>query len=362
MKHRVLFICLLAVLGLRLYAYYGHTPSHIDGTKIRINSRVRSEPIRYENAQYFRLDGLKMYLPLYPEVSYGDRVVIEGVIGSDAEGKVDRMKNPVLISLIEHTAGIYSLRKNILEFLQKSLPEPHSSLIAGMVLGSKKNLPKDFYQALQSTGTIHVVVASGMNATLVGGFVLATLLHVMKRKKAVILSVSVVWMYAVLSGFDAPIVRASVMATIATIAQFSGRLHVTWWSLGMTIFLMLCVRPDWLTDLGFVLSFVSTASLMLFEKRIAPYFEKVPAILREGLTTSLAAQIGVAPILFLTFGQFNIFSPVINAFILWTVPLITMIGFIGGSIGLIWYDLGKVILYFAYPFTSWFIWIVRVFS
>ncbi|MEK7458654.1 MAG: hypothetical protein AAB612_04225, partial [Patescibacteria group bacterium] len=93
MKHRVLFICLLVVLGLRLYAYSVHAPSHIDGTKMRINSRVRSEPIRYENAQYFRLDGLKIYLPLYPEVSYGDRVVIEGVVGSDAKGKVDRMKN-----------------------------------------------------------------------------------------------------------------------------------------------------------------------------------------------------------------------------------------------------------------------------
>ena len=362
MKHRVFFICLLVVLGFRLYAYYVHAPNYIDGTKIQINSRISSEPIRYENAQYFRLDGLKIYLPLYPEVSYGDKVVIEGVVGSDAKGKVDRMKNPILISLTENTTPLYSLRKNILEFLRKSLPEPHSSLIAGMVLGSKKNLPKDFYQDLQSTGTIHVVVASGMNATLVGGFVLSTLLHMMRRNKAVFLSVSVIWMYAVLSGFDAPIIRASVMTTIASIGQFSGRLHLSWWSLGMTMFLMLCVKPEWLGDLGFVLSFVSTTSLMLFEKRIAPYFCKVPTILREGLTTSLAAQVGVGPILFLTFGQFNIFSPVINAFILWTVPFITVIGFIAGSIGLIWYDLGKVILYVAYPFTSWFIWIVRVFS
>ena len=231
-----------------------------------------------------------------------------------------------------------------------------------MVLGSKKNLPNDFYQTLKSTGTIHVVVASGMNATLVGGFVLAALLNFVNRRKAVLFSVFVVWMYAVISGFDAPIVRASIMATMISIAQLSGRSNFTWWSLVITIFMMLFVKPEWLTDLGFILSFVSTTSLMLFEKRIATYFEKVPQILREGLTTSLAAQIGVAPILFLTFGQFNVFSPIINALILWTVPLITVIGFLGGIIGLIWYDLGKLILYFAYPFTSWFIWIVRLSS
>ena len=362
MGSKLLLLLSLVLLGARFYVHDLHKPHYIEGTKITIIERVHSEPIRYENSQYLRLNGLKIYLPLYPEVSYGDTVVIEGVVASSSKGKIDRLKSQILTSITENTAGLYILRKNILEFLQKSLPEPHSSLIAGMVLGSKKNLPNDFYQTLKSTGTIHVVVASGMNATLVGGFVLAALLNFVNRRKAVLFSVFVVWMYAVISEFDAPIVRASIMATMISIAQLSGRSNFTWWSLVITIFMMLFVKPEWLTDLGFILSFVSTTSLMLFEKRIATYFEKVPQILREGLTTSLAAQIGVAPILFLTFGQFNVFSPIINALILWTVPLITVIGFLGGIIGLIWYDLGKLILYFAYPFTSWFIWIVRLSS
>ena len=60
----------------------------------------------------------------------------------------------------------------------------------------------------------------------------------------------------------------------------------------------------------------------------------VPEILKEGLSTSLAAQIGVAPILFVTFGQFNILSPLINALVLWTVPYIMILGSVGGVVGL----------------------------
>jgi hypothetical protein len=88
----------------------------------------------------------------------------------------------------------------------------------------------------------------------------------------------------------------------------------------------------------------------------------VPGIFREGFSTSLAAQIGVAPILFVTFGQFNLLSPIINALVLWTIPPITIIGGIGGIIGLMIPFFGKLILLLSYPLTSWFIWIVELFS
>jgi len=101
---------------------------------------------------------------------------------------------------------------------------------------------------------------------------------------------------------------------------------------------------------------------MLFERKIAHLVRFVPGIFREGFSTSLAAQIGVAPILFVTFGQFNLLSPIINALVLWTIPPITIIGGIGGIIGLMMPFFGKLILLLSYPLTSWFIWIVELFS
>jgi competence protein ComEC len=125
---------------------------------------------------------------------------------------------------------------------------------------------------------------------------------------------------------------------------------------------MLIYNPDWLIDIGFILSFVSTASLMLFEKRIRIWLSKVPEVLKEGLSTSLAAQIGVAPILFVTFGQFNILSPVVNALVLWTIPPLMILGAVGGLFGLIFPFLGKMILWASFPLLWWFVHIVTFFN
>ncbi|MEK7112411.1 MAG: ComEC/Rec2 family competence protein, partial [Patescibacteria group bacterium] len=84
--------------------------------------------------------------------------------------------------------------------------------------------------------------------------------------------------------------------------------------------------------------------------------------LREGLASSLAAQIGVSPILFVTFGQFNLLSPVANALVLWTVPLIMAISGVAGLLSLIIPGLARLVLYLAYPLTSWFIFINSLFS
>jgi hypothetical protein len=84
----------------------------------------------------------------------------------------------------------------------------------------------------------------------------------------------------------------------------------------------------------------------------------VPRFLRQDLSTTIAAQIGVAPIIWATFGQFNLLSPLINAAVLWTIPLITIIGMVAGIISLIVPQIASLILYLTYPLTSWFNYVV----
>ena len=331
-------------------------PDFSDGDRVRISTKVSSEPIRYDTSQRLILFGLKTYLPNYPEINYGDKVVVEGIVD---DGK---LTVPTLISLELATGRLYKTRNNIIKVYQKSLPEPHSSLLAGLTLGSKAGLPASFWEALKKTGTAHVVVASGMNVTLVTSFLIGILIIFLPRRKAIPLALVGVWSYSLLSGFDAPIVRAAIMGSIVVTAQAFGRLQTASRALFLSAALMLIIKPDWITDIGFILSFVATGSLMLFERKIASLIHFVPGIFREGLSTSLAAQIGVAPILYATFGQFSLLSPIINALVLWTIAPITIIGGIGGVLGLISVTIGKMIIFLAYPLTTWFIWIVGVFG
>lgn len=348
---------ILILLTLVLFLRYENTKPHYqDGDKVRITTKVTSEPIRYTNSQYLKLLGLKVYLPLFPEITYGDQVVVEGVV------KEGVLSNPELISYEESKAFLFKLRQNIIKSYQRALPEPHSSLLAGVTLGSRSSIPKNFWQQLKSTGTLHVVVASGMNVTLVASFLINVFVLVIPRKKAAVFALCGIWVYALLSGFDAPIIRAAIMGSIAFTAQSLGRLYHAWRGLFLSAYAMLLIKPQWIVDLGFILSFAATVSLMLFERRVRKRISKVPGLFREGLSTSLAAQVGVAPILLFTFGRLSIFSPIVNALVLWTIPGITIIGMIGGLVSLGSIYLGNGILLLSYPLSFWFVTIVELFS
>ena len=357
----LMFLILFTLLGLRFYLNFSKLPPFKEGDKIRITTKVSSEPVRYEKQQYLKLKGLKIYLPLYPEINYGDQIVVVGEVG---EGK---LVNPKLVKIEVSTNFVYKLRSKLLEIYSVSLSQPHSALVAGVTIGSKSDIPKDFWEQLKQSGTVHVVVASGMNVTLVAGFLMYSLVPLFNRRKAIIIALLGIWIYSIISGFDAPIIRAAIMGSIAFLAVELGRLNTAWRALFLSAFVMLLFKPEWVGDLGFWLSFTATSSLIFFEKKIANLIHKVPVIknlgvFRDGLITTLAAQIGVAPILIVFFGRFNLLSPITNAAVLWTIPFITILGMIGGLVGLIFVPLGTAVLWLSYPLTLWFVSVVNFMS
>ncbi len=340
------YIGFLFIVLVIVFRYFSTMPTFKEGDLVKISTTVLSEPIAYENTQYVKLMGLKIYLPKYPEIVYGDSVVVVGRVN---EGKLD---NPQLLSVGQTNNKIYKLREKLIGFYKSSIPEPHSSLVAGTVLGSK-SMPSGFWETLKNTGTAHVVVASGTNVAMVAGFLMGITTNFLKRKKAIVVTLLGISVYVVLSGFDAPIVRAAIMGAVVFSAQSFGRLVSAWRALALSIIVMLIIKPIWLTDLGFILSVLATSGLMFSQKGIDNRLKFIPAFFREGLTTSLAAQVFVAPVIYATFGQFNIASPIINALILWTIPYIMIIGGFSGIVGLIIPKLGMIILQLVIPLT-WF--------
>lgn len=326
------------------------------GDRVRIETRVKTEPIRYKSYQRIEVAGLKTYLPLYPEIYYSDYIVIEGVVEDR------KLINPVALEVRPSKNILIGFRSKLVDFYQSSLPEPDSSLVSGIILGSKKSIPEDFWEELKYTGTAHVVVASGMNVILVANFLIGVLTISFKRNIAIPMSIFGIWIYSYLSGFDAPIIRAAIMATIAFTAQGLGRVSSSYRALLLSAAIMLCINPVWINDLGFILSFAATASLLVFESRVRERIEFVPPVFREGLSTSLAAQIVVLPILYWYFGKLNVLSPVINALVLWTIPPITVIGTISGLFGIFIPEIGRYVILLLYPLTTWFVAVVHLFG
>lgn len=348
-----LFISLILLIFVR---YFSTRPVYKNGDKVRISGSVYSDPVKYPGSQYIKLAGLTFYLTTFPEIYYGDVISVEGIV------KNGKLENAKLINVKDTKGFVAGFRNSVISFYEKVLPQPMSGLIAGITLGSKGTLDKNFYNMTKITGVAHVVVASGTNVTFVVSFLIGTMSAFLPRRKAIPFVLLGIVLYLFLSGFEAPLIRAAIMSTFAFLAQETGRLISPWRILILTAILMLIYNPDWVVDIGFLLSFASTASIMAFQGRISKALRLLPGILKEDLSTTFSAQIGTTPILFVAFGYFSIWSPVVNALVLWTVPPLMIIGALGGVIGLIFPFLGKAILFLGYPLMWWFCEVVKIFG
>ncbi len=336
--------------------YFLEKPVYKNGDFIRITATVMSDPIDYERSQFIRLAELKIYLPLFPEVNYGDKIVVDGVVRDDT------LDQPKLVEIKEEVGPLSRVRKKIINFYEESLPLNYAGLVSGITLGSKGGLSNEFWEKVKYVGVAHVVVASGTNVTFVISFLVNFLSLFLIRRKMIPLVILGILLYLLLSGLEAPLIRASIMASIVFLAQETGRVSSSMHALFLSGLVMLLINPSWIGDIGFILSFVATASLILFEKKIREKLKRIPEFIKESFSTTLAAQVGVTPILFVTFGGFNILSPLVNVLVLWTIPIIMIFGMFAGVVGSVFPLLGKIILYICYPVLWWFIEVVEVFS
>ncbi len=222
--------------------------------------------------------------------------------------------------------SLYRFRGQLENTIAQVLPEPQSSLLIGILLGVKKEMPKEFLNNLRDTGTLHIVVASGYNLSVVAGFLVSTLVWFVSRRKALIIAFLGVIIYALMVGWEPPVVRAAIMASLTFGAVYLGRLRHGLVALLTAALIMLFLSPLILFDIGFQLSFMATAGILL----VYPLFKekkffKLP-FLGDGLATTLSAQIGVTPILLANFGNLSCLSPLINALVLPLIPLLMNLG------------------------------------
>ena len=238
------------------------TPHYNEGDSVRLSGYISSDPQLYDRQLRLQVGDFSLFTPYPPEFSYGDRVSVEGTVHKGEYGL--ELKNPKNLQLLEKSLPLSGLRQKILENYRALLPETHVALLAGITLGAKSNLDKDFFETLKRTSTLHVVVASGTNVSIVGGAILAMLAPYVGRKKALVASLAAITLYTLMVGLQPPIVRAAIMGTIGFTALALGRESNALRALFAASATMLLIWPQWLFDLGFQLSFLATFGVIVF--------------------------------------------------------------------------------------------------
>lgn len=219
------------------------------------------------------------------------------------------------------------LQREISFDTRKYLSPENSVLTLGMVVGLNElyYFPK-LQHALRDTGTIHVVVVSGFNISLVYGMLLK-LLGTKYNPKIVYFSILLTLGYSILTGFEPPIIRAWFMSSVGLLFSLVGR-NVS--ALQLLIFsglVLLSIEPIYLFSLSFQLSFIATFGLIYYGDFIKSLLKiKSKNIIIEDLVATCSAQVFVFPILAYNFGTFSLSGFITNPLILWLVPIITVLG------------------------------------
>ncbi|MGH9856634.1 MAG: ComEC/Rec2 family competence protein, partial [Acidobacteriota bacterium] len=253
------------------------------------------------------------------------------------------------------------IRQRTKALYESALPPVSSSLLMGMVFGAREQFPDDFWNALQTTGVLHVIAASGMNVTFVSAALLFTLGAFLKRQLALVIGCLGIIFYVFLVGFEPSILRASLMGLLAFGASLLGKQYFAVFAVLVSGYVLLLWQPGFLFDVGFQLSFLATLGILflkpIFDRRLGKF-----GVLGESFTTTLAAQLGTLPILLGVFGQFGLLSLLVNALVLWTIPVIMFFGSLGAIFGLVFVPLGKLFLFVSLPFLLFFETVVAFFG
>jgi len=230
----------------------------------------------------------------------------------------------------------YRVRRNIRDAIKRYVDERYSGFLNAILVGERTELDSSITDDFVRTGTVHVIAISGLNIALVAGiFLMIFKAFGLRKKLNMILTSFAVVFYCFVAGSSPPVVRATVVFVIASFGYIINRESDMLNSLSLAAFLILLANPKELFDPSFQLSFGSVISIVLFAPKIEETFGKKTNYIIKSAAVSIAASIGVFPIVA---RYFNIISPIAILANLVIVPalfVLTVASFIFLSLSLI---------------------------
>jgi competence protein ComEC len=217
----------------------------------------------------------------------------------------------------------------------RALPEPEATLLLGVAFGIHGRLTADVRRPLQNAGLIHIVAVSGLKVVMVAALVnAATRVRGWPRGRRRLATLAVIALYVMLSGAGAAAVRSSVMVGAGLLLTRDGRRPHSFAMLSLCAALLLAIEPAVATDVGFQLSFLGTAGILLLASPIAARI-RGPRLLVEPFAVTVAAQLATAPVTAGTFGVLSLVGPFANALALPLLPPVIVVGGAGALVGTI---------------------------
>lgn len=232
-----------------------------------------------------------------------------------------------------------SLRERLLRFshrlqtkyMHTAFSKDGLGVLAALTLGDKRMLSDEVRAVYTDAGAAHVLALSGLHVGVIYAMLTFVIRGVVRKRNMRwlrdLLVVVVLWLFALMVGMSASVVRAVAMCTLYILARWVGGDSSSINTLSLAALLMLLVRPFYLFDVGFQLSYMAMAAILWIEPYIERAFYKhslprVPAYFIGIICMSLAAQLGTFPLTLYHFGTFPSFFLLTNLLV---IPFLSII-------------------------------------
>jgi competence protein ComEC len=209
--------------------------------------------------------------------------------------------------------GISAKFRNLVqESLKKHDFKPDElAVVNALLLGQRQDISKQLIADYSSAGAIHILAVSGLHV----GIILLILNWLFKplerlnkgRFIKTVLVVLFLWMFAFVAGLSASVVRAVTMFTFLAIGLSFRRKNIIEFSLITSMFFLLIVKPMFLFDVGFQLSYLAVFGIIWVQPILYKFWNpklKIVDKFWQLLTVSFAAQAGILPLSLYYFHQF----------------------------------------------------------
>ncbi|MFM9102834.1 MAG: ComEC/Rec2 family competence protein [Cyanobium sp.] len=220
---------------------------------------------------------------------------------------------------------VADLRRRLAAALIERAGPERGGVLAALVLGSAVvPLPAELRELFRASGLSHALAASGFHLSVLLGAVLP-LARRLPRLPRLLLLGAAMGLFVLLAGPQPSVLRAVLMAAISLLALECGRRARPLAALLASVLLLLLIWPRWLVAVGFQLSAVATAALVLSAGPLEQGLRRwLPSWcgpwLAPAVAVPLAACLYTLPLQLLHFGVVPVYALLAN---LLAAPLLT---------------------------------------
>ena len=210
------------------------------------------------------------------------------------------------------------IRGKIRDLLLRYQGDRAGAFSFAMLFGDTSYMAGEDVKTMRSVGVAHVFAVSGLHVGVLSAAILL-LLKKLKAKRYVplLVMIPILGFYAYLAGFTPSVLRASLMILLYLTASLLGMRYDDLSALSFAAVLILIIRPLYLFDVSFLLSFLALFGIISLASPLEKFFKrrKMPSFLASSLALSVGTSVAILPVSATIFGRISLLSVLLNVFV-----------------------------------------------